>query len=93
MLVGSFTFASNVTINTKTKLEKTEQITAKIEKSTSVILEDGVVLHSCTYAMYSNGEFLGYWTVSGMPDNVPCGSSSAMHYAIGSYNAYHEMFP
>lgn len=93
LLAGSVSFASNETINTETKSQKTEQITAEFEKTVDSVLENGLLVHTCTYRMYSNGQYLGNWTITGVPDNVACGSSTATHYAIESYNGYHEMFP
>lgn len=55
---------------------------------TSLDTKDEAVSHVCTYRMYSNGTFVGYWTLESVPDDVSCSSDVAIRTAINQYNFY-----
>jgi hypothetical protein len=57
--------------------------------SFTTINSEDLVLHNCTYKMYSNGQYLGDWTLYGVPDNVSCNSSYAKQVAMDSWNGMH----
>lgn len=51
------------------------------------VKDEILLVHNCTYRMYnSSGDFIGYWTLYNVPDNVTCGSKVAVDAAIATYN-------
>lgn len=58
------------------KAEVTEVVTKNV---------DDVLLHSCKYAMYSNGTFVGYVWIYDMPNNESCEANKQL--AIDIYNS------
>jgi hypothetical protein len=97
-MVSISAFASNGIVN-PTNLKSLElketQIFFEFSINNNDLLQGSMLMtHTCNYNMYNaNGQFLGQWSISNVPDNVSCGSSQATNYAIQSYNGFHEMFP
>lgn len=57
---------------------------------TSLDTKDEAVSHVCTYRMYSNGTFVGYWALESVPDDVSCDSDVARRVAVISYNNFNN---
>ena len=53
--------------------KENSKIKAEVSQITSEVV-DGVIKHSCMYAMYSNGSFVGYAWLHNLPDNESCAS-------------------
>lgn len=61
---------------------------ASVSSFTSVDAE--AYTHVCTYRMYSQGQFVGYWTLESVPDNMSCSDPVAKRVAINAFNDFHN---
>ncbi len=82
MLIGSFAFANTNEVKTNTN----EEVTVLVD-FTEVNKIDELVSHTCYYGVYnSRGERIGSVIMTDVPDNVSCGSSSALANATRIWN-------
>ena len=87
LLTVSFAFATNKTEEiSKESKEKTVTLISKTKLDKKIKTVE-YVDHTCTYAVFnSRNERIGTVVMSGVPDNVACGSSGAKKQALRIWN-------